>query len=92
VPLTEKVTFQRAIEKSNLVQVPKLIRWQFKLESNQVLKVSIDVLSLGRDSQFFYAKMGKDGRIRIPKDTVRVLQGEETSLANYIMEITLEPT
>jgi hypothetical protein len=36
--------------------------------------------------------MKKDGRIRIPKLTILVLQGEKPSLAGYLMEITLEPT
>ena len=91
MPLTKKVTFQGTLENCNKVQVPKLIRWQFKMENEQVLKVGINALDLGRGWQFFYAKMKKDGRIRIPKLTILILQGEKPSLAGYLMEITLEP-
>jgi hypothetical protein len=38
MPLTRKVTFQGVLAKNNNVQVPKLIRRQFKMEPHQVLK------------------------------------------------------
>ena len=92
MPLTQKVTFQSTIEKCNKVQVPKLIRWQFKMEHGQILKVGVNVVESGRGWQYFYAKMKKDGRIRIPRLTLLVLQGEKPSLSGYLLEITLEPT
>jgi hypothetical protein len=69
-----------------------LIRCQFKIEYGQVLKVGVNAIDLGRGWQFFYTKMTKDGRIRIPRLALLVLQGEKPSLTGYIMEITLEPT
>ena len=92
MPLTRKVTFQGIIERCSKVQVPKLIRCQFKIEYGQVLKVGVNAIDLGRGWQFFYTKMTKDGRIRIPRLALLVLQGEKPSLTGYIMEITLEPT
>ena len=92
MPLTKRVSFQTALEKGNRVQVPKLIRWQFKMEPDQVLKVGINALDLGRGWQFFYAKIMKDGRIYIPRLPLLVLQDEKPSLAGYLIEITLEPT
>jgi len=62
------------------------------MEPEQVLKVGINALYLGRGCQFFYAKMMKDGRIHIPRVPILVLQGEKPSLAGYLIEITLEPT
>ena len=59
MPLTKKVTFQSTLENCNKVQVPKLIRWQFKMENEQVLKVGVNALDLGQGWQFFYAKMIK---------------------------------
>jgi bifunctional DNA-binding transcriptional regulator/antitoxin component of YhaV-PrlF toxin-antitoxin module len=63
--LTEQVEFQTALQRGNRVQVPKLVRWKFKLESDQVLKVSVwaDVISW----KTFYACMDKSGRITVPK-------------------------
>ena len=92
MPLTRKVTFQGVLEKNNNIQVPKMIRWQFKIGHEQVLKVGINALDLGRGWQFYYAKMMKDGRIHIPRLPLLVLQGEKPSLAGYLIEITLEPT
>jgi hypothetical protein len=41
MPLTEKITFKTTLQKGNRIQVPKLIRWQFKLEPTQTLKVGV---------------------------------------------------
>ena len=92
MPLTHKVTFQTVLEKGNRVQVPKLIRWQFKMEQNQILRVGVNAVDTGRGWQFFYTKMAKDGRIHISKLIVLILQGEKPSLQGYLLEITLEPT
>ena len=91
MPLTEKVTFKTMLQRGNRVQMPRLIRWQFKLEADQVLKVGVDLANVWAGWQFFYAKMGKDGRILIPKLTLSLLQGEKPNLTGYVMEITLKP-
>jgi len=41
MPLTKKVSFDMVLEKGHRLQVPKLIVWQFKMEQNQALKVSV---------------------------------------------------
>jgi hypothetical protein len=46
VPLTGSVSFKAVLQKGNRVQVPKLVRWKFKLEQDQVLKVSVATQSL----------------------------------------------
>ena len=93
MPLTQKVTFKTLLQKGNRVQVPKLIRWQFKIEADQTLKVGIRRLSFWRPIQFFYANMGKDGRIFIPELALALVQEEKKqSLASSIFEVTLEPT
>jgi len=59
---------------------------------DQVLRVGINAIDLGRGWQFFYTKMMKDGRIHIPRVPLLILQGEKPSIAGYLMEIALEPT
>jgi hypothetical protein len=88
MPLTKKVTFQSTIQKNNKIQTPKLIRWQFKLEPDQVLRIGINAVDSGRGWQFFYAKMMKDGRIRIPRLTLLILQGQKPSLTGYLLDNT----
>jgi hypothetical protein len=36
MPLATRVSFEVVLEKGNRLQIPKLIRWQFKMEQNQV--------------------------------------------------------
>jgi hypothetical protein len=92
MPLTQKVAFKAVLQKGNRVQVPKLIRWQFKMETDQTLKVGVRRLNFWRPVQFFYAKMGKDGRIFIPELVLAFFQEEKQSLAGHVFEVTLEPT
>jgi hypothetical protein len=91
MPLTEKVTFTTKLQSTNKVQVPKLIRWRFKMESGQALKVGVNFLDLHKGWQFFYAKMRKDGRLAIPKLMLSLFQDDKTSLTGYALEIMLEP-
>jgi len=91
VPLTRRVTFRRMLQMGDRVQIPKLIRWEFKLEIGQVLRVGFSVPNMFRDWQFFYAKMEKDGRVLIPREILSIWQDEKTSLTGYIVEVTLEP-
>ena len=91
MPLTQKVSFKTILQKGNRLQVPKLIRWQFKMETEQVLKVSVSAVNVWSGMQIFYTRMGKDGRITLPKLMRELLQGREQSLIGYVMEVTLEP-
>jgi hypothetical protein len=91
MPLTEKVSFKAVLQKGNRVQVPRLIRWQFKMDSAQVLKVSVTAVNVYTGWQIFYAKMGKDGRLTVPRLQRELLKGGEQSLVGYVMEVTLEP-
>ena len=76
MPLTCKVAFNRAPQKGNRVQIPKLIRWRFKMEPQQVLSVSVSVPGSWKLSSSFYARMEKDGRLLIPKSALAQLQGK----------------
>lgn len=89
--LTEKVSFKTVLQKGNRVQVPRLVRWRFKMDSAQVLKVGVAAVNLWTGWQTFYARMGRDGRITIPKLTRELLRGEEQNLAGCVIDVTLEP-
>jgi hypothetical protein len=91
MPLTEKVTFKTLLQKGNKLQVPELIRLQFKIETNQVLNVGVNDLNVQSGWQFFFAKMGKDGRVRVPKLILTLLGEENSDLTGHILEVTLEP-
>jgi len=91
MPLTEKVSFTVMLQSFNKVQIPKLIRWRFKMESDQALKVGVNFLGIHKGWQFFYAKMRKDGRISIPMLVLNLFEDENTSLAGYALEVMVEP-
>jgi hypothetical protein len=90
--LTEEVCFKAVFQKGNRVQVPKRVRWQFKLDSKQVLRVTLRAVGSFKKQQSFFTQMGKDGRITIPEVQRELLKpAPEKSLVNYIFEVTLEP-
>jgi bifunctional DNA-binding transcriptional regulator/antitoxin component of YhaV-PrlF toxin-antitoxin module len=92
VPLTESVSFKAVLQKGNRVQVPKLVRWKFKLEQDQVLKVSVTAEPL-YGWEKFYAKMDKSGRITIPKLTLKLLENraDKQNLTGAVLEVELCP-
>ncbi len=92
VPLDQKVTFPAILEKGNRVQVPKVIRWQFKMEQTQLLKVSVSIKGT-LNFQNFYAKTDKQGRLTIPKLTLIIMtRQEKPNAAGQILDVKLEPT
>jgi hypothetical protein len=91
LPLTEQVSFSTVLQKGNRIQTPRLIRWQFKLEPQQVLKVTVNPEELGYGREEFYSHMSKDGCIAVPKLTLKLLQGEDgESLVGSVLEVKLE--
>ena len=93
MPLTCLVRFKAAIGKGNRIQIPTLIRWEFKLEPTQLLTISVRLFGGGID-ETFYTKMNKDGRITIPKINAEVIKTQlpkEATINEYAFEITLRP-
>jgi len=90
MPLTEKVSFTTMLQSKNTVQVPKAVRWRFKMEDDQLLKVGVNFLGLHKGWQFFYGKMRKDGRIAVPKLVLGLFKGEK-SLSRNSLEVMIEP-
>ena len=93
MPLTHSVNFQAGIGKGNRIQIPNIIRWEFKLESAQLLNVHLGSYNHGID-QTFYVKMNKDGRITVSKlNTALIINelGDETSIFHIAFDIRLEP-
>jgi hypothetical protein len=92
LPLTQKVTFKTASQKGNRIQIPKIVRWQFKIETNQVLRVNLNSINAYSGTQTFYAKMTKDGRILIPNLIIRLIKEQRPNIQGFIFNVTLEPT
>ena len=92
MPLSRKVNFKNMLKNRNLLQVPNVIRWEFKMEKDQALKVTVNVVGLFSNTETFLTKMRKDGRITVPKLIQALLKRDKPSPEGYIMDVTLEPT
>jgi hypothetical protein len=62
MPLDERITYKTILKKRSLLQVPKLVRWQYKVEPSQVLKVTVSVVGAMGVRESFITNMHKDGR------------------------------
>ena len=87
--LEHRVTFKTVLKKKNLLRIPKLVRWQHKLEPSQVLKVTVSVVGLMGVRESFLAKMYKDGRIVNPVLQQALLRGNEPNLDSFALEVTI---
>jgi hypothetical protein len=93
VPLTEAVEFKTVLQKGNRFQLPKLIRWKYKLETNQIMKVTV-FPAKSYTGECFYAQMDKSGRITIPALTRKLLESpkrDNHSLIGSVLEIRMQP-
>jgi len=91
LPLNKRINFKAKIEKANRFQISKLIRWEYKLESTQLLKVTVSVIGLVGVRENFLIKMRKDGRIAIPSLVAALLKKSAQYLEGRAIEVTIEP-
>ena len=93
MPLTVRVGFKARLEARNMISIPRLVRWQYKLESEQVLKVRVKLADTVGSGEEFYGQMRRDGRLTIPKLTVDALcqNYEVENLVGQLLEVSLEP-
>ena len=43
MPLSQRVCFKTRLQRQNCLQIPKLVRWQYKLEPSEILKVTVTI-------------------------------------------------
>ena len=79
------------LQTQNRLQIPKLLRWEFKLETSDVLEVTVTIVGVLGVRERFLAKMQRGGRIAIPNLTMALLKRDKPSLEGYAIEVTLEP-
>lgn len=91
MPLTEKITFKAILQRGNRIQIPKLIRWQYKLEPTQILKVQVTTKQMILITEQFYAKMTQDGRILIPQLILAIITPKDHNLTYHVLQITIQP-
>jgi len=92
MPLTQKVSFKTVLQRGNRVQVSKLIRWQFKMGTKQVLKVAVNGCQRVERRIKLLRKKGQRRTHNLPKLNANCCRGRKQNLTRYVMEVTLEPT
>ncbi len=91
MPLAERVEFKARLNRYNRLQVPKTVRWRFKLETDQILRVQVSIEGAWILPQNFYSRITKEGRIVIPKLIMKLLSKDKVNLEGYIVAVILEP-
>jgi len=76
-------TFHARVQKQMRVQLPRLLRWKYKLSPGEVMKVRVTTPPIG--SQKFYARLQKGGRITIPKITAELLDIQPGQLVEIVV-------
>ena len=90
MPLDMRVEFTVQLQNQCRIQVPRLVRWQYKLEPSQVLKARVMLESLG-PSQDFLTRMRADGRITIPRRVAVLLKLDSPQRQKCFLNVTLAP-
>lgn len=93
LPLSKEVSFKALLQCGNRVQVPRVVRWQFKLESSEVLRVTVKV-EAGFVLERFFGRMNKDGRITVPWLALSLLQRHANagkSMVGYALDVRIAP-
>ena len=94
MPLTHQETFKAKLQRHNRLAIPKLLRWRYKMEPSEPLKVTVEPISAESSGQEeeFSAKLATDGRLTIPKLTIQILEETEgKNLTGAIFEVTINP-
>lgn len=90
MPLTESVSFKAVLQKGNRIQIPRLLRWQFKLEPTQIFEIQVTLEGSFHEEEFL-GRMNNDGRITIPKLIMNLLKEEEENLEGHVFKVMLTP-
>ena len=90
MPLTHRVSFKVQLQNQNRFQIPKIVRWEYKLEPSQTMKVTLKEFELAFDESFL-AKMLPDGRVTVPRVVIVQLQQRMPNLKSSVIAVALEP-
>jgi hypothetical protein len=66
------------------------VRLRYKLETDQYLKVFVNLLGVWGTPQTFQTRLRKDGKIAVPKLNLRLLQEGKLDFTGYVADVTLD--
>jgi hypothetical protein len=91
MPLTEKVAFKARLQSGNRVQIPKYVRWAYKLEPKQILKTTLQAIYGWTSAQTYLTRPTKDGRIVVPNLIAQLVVPNQTNKGTFVVQVWLEP-
>ena len=71
--LKDKVSFLARLQAENRIQIPVEVRWRYKLESSQILRLQVYPMG-GIGSEEFYARLQQGGRVNVPWEVAWTLK------------------
>jgi len=78
------------LQRLNRIQIPVEVRWRYKLEPGELLKVLVQpVDEFSVSAEEFIARLLRDGRITIPWEVVWALGLDKP---RYVLRVWLKPT
>ncbi|MGC9346245.1 MAG: hypothetical protein ACP5ER_05600 [Candidatus Bathyarchaeales archaeon] len=71
--LKDKVSFLARLQAENRIQIPVEIRWRYKLEPGQILRLKINPVG-SLSSEEFHVRLQPSGRVNVPWEVVWALE------------------
>ena len=81
--------FHTRIQEQMRIQIPRLLRWKYKLAPGIVMRVRVTNKD-SHDSQQFLAKMQQGGRITVPKTLAELLVLKPRQLVSVVVWLPSE--
>ena len=92
IPLTQSENFKVKLQRHDRFAVPQLLRWRYKMEQGELLRVRVKIYNSVNFGEEFLTRMAADGRVNVPKLTMQILmESKEKKLTGTIFEVTINP-
>ncbi len=84
MPLTEEVDFSVVVQARSRIYLPSVVRWQYKLDSNEVFMINLVLADPIEGEVSFLGRLGRDGRLTIPEVyVISLLRQAKDALGEY---------
>lgn len=76
--------YHAQMQKQMRIQIPRLLRWKYRLDPGNVMRVQVTNKD-SHDSQQFLARMQQGGRITVPKTVAQLLSLRPRQLVGVVV-------
>ena len=82
-------TFHVRVQKALRLQVPRVLRWKYKLEAGMVFRVQVEKVDTCK-SHTYLTRLQRSGRISIPKIAAEIIElkpGDLVRVAVWLLKV-----